>query len=156
MIQVFVFNFCSVVRWNSNIKVNPRSGSLADIWWPVCIWWTVCILKSQRILCASFSWTDSGLCMYHLSVGSNCTIPRGSLFSPSRALSCIPFVPVGWIRSIYYQSFHLCHYITYSLCVLFCLLSVFALIYLVFMALFCVAIKKIFSFLFRFPLLGYV
>ena len=32
---------------------------------------SVCISKSQKALCVSFSWTDSGLCMYHLVVWSN-------------------------------------------------------------------------------------
>ena len=30
--------------------------------------WSVCISKSQKILCVSFSRTDSGLCIYHVSV----------------------------------------------------------------------------------------
>ena len=42
-----------------------RSGRL------VKIRWSVYISKSQRILCISFSWMDSGLCIYHLSVWSN-------------------------------------------------------------------------------------
>ena len=42
-----------------------RSGCLA------MIGWSVCISKSQRILCISFSWTDSRLWIYHLFVWSN-------------------------------------------------------------------------------------
>ena len=42
-----------------------RSGRLAEIWW------SVCILKSQRNLRIWISWTDSGLCIYHLFVWSN-------------------------------------------------------------------------------------
>ena len=33
--------------------------------------WSICISKSQRILCVSFSRTDSGFCIYHLFVSSN-------------------------------------------------------------------------------------
>ena len=40
----------------------PRSGRLAEIRW------SVYFSKSQRILCVSFSRTDSGLCIYHLFV----------------------------------------------------------------------------------------
>ena len=35
-----------------------RSNRLAEFRW------SVCISKSQRILCVSFSWIDSGLCIY--------------------------------------------------------------------------------------------
>ena len=42
-----------------------RFGRLAKIWW------SVCISKSQWTLCVSFSWTDSGLCIYHLFIWSN-------------------------------------------------------------------------------------
>ena len=33
--------------------------------------WFVCISKSQRIVCVSFSGTNSGLCIYHLFIWSN-------------------------------------------------------------------------------------
>ena len=36
----------------------------------VRIRWFVCISKYQRILCITFSYTDSGLCIYHLVVWS--------------------------------------------------------------------------------------
>ena len=34
------------------------------------IMWSICISESLRILCVSFSWTDSGFCIYHLVVWS--------------------------------------------------------------------------------------
>ena len=33
--------------------------------------WSICISKSQRTFCISFSWMDSGLCIYHLFIWSN-------------------------------------------------------------------------------------
>ena len=42
------------------LLINIRSDLLARIKW------FICILMSQRILCISFSRTDSGLCIYHL------------------------------------------------------------------------------------------
>ena len=42
-----------------------RSGLLAEIRW------SVCMSKSHRSLCVSFSWTDAGLCIYHLVVWSD-------------------------------------------------------------------------------------
>ena len=43
----------------------PRPGRLAEVRW------SVCISKSLRTFCVSFSWSDSGLCIYHLFVWSN-------------------------------------------------------------------------------------
>ena len=39
-----------------------RSGCLAEIRW------SVCMSKSHWSLCVSFSWTDAGLCIYHLFI----------------------------------------------------------------------------------------
>ena len=47
------------------LLIIMRSGLLAGIRWPVCM------LKSYRSLCASFSRTGAGLCIYHLLVWSN-------------------------------------------------------------------------------------
>ena len=33
--------------------------------------WYICIPKTLRILSVTFSWSDSGLCIYHLSASSN-------------------------------------------------------------------------------------
>ena len=67
------FQFYSVVSRNSKVLysagslffVDITSGRLAEIKW------SVCISKSQRSLCGSFSWKDSGLCIYHVFVWSN-------------------------------------------------------------------------------------
>ena len=42
-----------------------RSGCQAEIKW------SVCMSKFHRSLCVSFSWTNVGLFIYHLFVGSN-------------------------------------------------------------------------------------
>ena len=45
--------FLLTITWSSNLAENK---------------WSVCISKFKRILCVSFSRTDSGLCIYHLFV----------------------------------------------------------------------------------------
>ena len=57
----FHFFFCFVLL----LLTNTRSVRLTEIRG------SVCISKSQRILFASFSRTDPGLCIYHLFVRSN-------------------------------------------------------------------------------------
>ena len=67
------FQFYSVVSWESKVDnfanylffllIIIRSGLLAEIRWSVCM--------SHRSSCVSFSWTDDGLCIYHLLVWSN-------------------------------------------------------------------------------------
>ena len=52
-----IFFFFLIITW-SGLLVGIK-GSL-------------CISKSLRILWISFSWTDSGLCIYHLVPWSNC------------------------------------------------------------------------------------
>ena len=46
------------------LLIITKPGHLAKIRW------SVCISKSQRFLCISFSWMDSGLCINHLFVWS--------------------------------------------------------------------------------------
>ena len=56
---------CPPERQNSQVVlfllINTTTGRLARIGW------SVCISKSERILGISFSWTNSGFCVYHLS-----------------------------------------------------------------------------------------
>ena len=95
--QVFVyfFAFCvclhCVVRWNSKIQkmtsfffalINIQSGLLAGIRW------FVCTSKSQRILCVSFSRTDSILCICHLIVWWNNNLLHNSLWIIFPTQSC--------------------------------------------------------------------
>ena len=77
LVFVYLFDllyFHSVVFRNGNIHcmansffilINTRPGPQFEIGW------SICILKSQRILCPSFSTTDFSLCIYHLVVWSN-------------------------------------------------------------------------------------
>ena len=59
------FSFFFFFFFLLSLLTITRSGRL------VRIRWSVCISKSQRVLCVSFSRTDSGLCIYHLFVWSN-------------------------------------------------------------------------------------
>ena len=52
--------------------VNTGSG-LVDR-----ISWSVCLSKSHRILLVSFSWINSGLCIYHLVLWSNFNLLHNS------------------------------------------------------------------------------
>ena len=60
-----------------------RSGRLGEIRWSV---W---ISKSEKILCVSFSWTDSGLCIYHLFVWLDFNILRNFLWITFPTQSCL-------------------------------------------------------------------
>ena len=90
----------NVVRWNSKIHqitssfTNSKSGLLA---W---ILWYVCISKSQRILCVSFSRTNSGLCIYLLVVWWSFNLLHNS------ELIIFPNVFIPWMRFLL-QSFAL-------------------------------------------------
>ena len=57
--------------------------------------WFVCILKSQRILCVSFSWTDSGLCIYHWFVWSNLNFLHNSQWITFPAWSSLVLYPLS-------------------------------------------------------------
>ena len=50
--------------------------------------WFVCISKSQRTLCVSFFWTDSGLCIYHLFIWSNLNFLHNSQWIKFPTQSC--------------------------------------------------------------------
>ena len=129
-----------------------RSGRLAEIWW------SVCISKSQRSLCVSFSKTNSGWCMYHLFVWSNfnflhhsqwITLPTQSClvlysFCANLRHSLIMWLIVSFI-SPYYQHLLFC-----------CVLSILALIWLVFMALFCASVRRDTVSFLTFPVLSRV
>ena len=51
--------------------------------------WSVCISKSQRILCISFSNTDSELCIYHLFIWSNLNFLHNSQWITMPTQSCL-------------------------------------------------------------------
>ena len=127
--------FC---KFSFLLLINLRSVRLAEIWW------SVCISKSQRSLCISFFRTVSGLCIYHLFVWSNFNllhIFHGSSWPPSRFQVLYSFCAnslhslIMWliVSSLSPHNLYLLFY---------CVLSILALIWLVFMTLFYAAIRR--------------
>ena len=153
------FQFYSVVSRDSQVHnfesslllllIIIRSSFLAEIKW------SVCMSKSHRSLCVSFSWTDEGLCIYHLFVWLNlyflqisqcitlptqsclflysfCTNLLHSLIMWLIVSSLSPHLLFGWV------------------------LFILALIWLVVMALFCAAVRRDSASLSKFPFLSHV
>ena len=80
-----LFSFCGPLNRQNSISqqilflfilflIIPTSGLLDGIRW------SIFISISQRILCVSFSWTDFGLCIYHLILCSNFNLLHDSLW----------------------------------------------------------------------------
>ena len=67
------FYFYSLVRRDDKIHETVSSFSIPFLITGLLagIRWSVYISKAQRILCVSFSRTDSDFCIYHLVVWSN-------------------------------------------------------------------------------------
>ena len=145
-----------------------RSGRLVEIWW------CVCISKSQRNLCVSFTGTYSRSYIYRLFVWSNFNFLHNSQLITLPTWSCLvlySFFADLLNQLLYDWSFRLFHHLTYicsfiirliisSLSPLnlhlqfYCVLSILALIRLVFIALFYAAFRRdLVSFL-RFPFLS--
>ena len=128
------------------------SGILAEIRW------SVCMSKSHRSLCVWFSWTGAGLCIYHLFVWSNLNFLHISQWIN---------LPIQSFLVLYSFCANLLHSLIMWLIVSFlslhsqdllfyCVLSILALIWLVLMALFCVAIKRYPVSLLKFHFLSHV
>ena len=115
-----------------------KSARLAKIRWPVCI------SKSQRMLYVSFSRTDSGLCIYHLFVWSNLNFLHNSQWITFRTQLCLVLYSFGAYLLHSFIMWLIVSFLSpHNLHLLFCcVLSILALTYLVFMALFCAAIKR--------------
>ena len=127
-----------------------RSGLLAEIRWYVCMskyYWSLCVL---------FSRTGAGLYIYHLLVWLNLnflhisqwiTLPTQSYLVLYSFCSNLLHSLIMWlmVSSLSLHSLHL------LFC---CVLSILALIWLVLMALFCVAIRWHFPFLSRVQVLS--
>ena len=129
-----------------------KSGLLAGIRW------SVCILKSHRSLCESFSRIGAELCIYHLLVWSNLNFLHISQWITLPTQSCL---------ALYSRCVNLLHSLIiwlmvsslspHSLHLLFCcVLSILALIWFVFMALSCAAIRRDSVSLLKFPFLSHV
>ena len=125
-----------------------RSGRL------VKISWSVCISKFQRILCISFSRTDSESCIYHLFVWLNLNFLHNSLwitFSTQSRL-ILYFLCTNLLHSFIMWLF-IFSLSPHNLYLLFsCVLS----IEIVLMELFCAVIRKYSVSLLRFPFLSHV
>ena len=68
----FRFHFYFVISCKSKIYQNASNSFLL-----ILSGWSVCMSISQGYV--SFSWTDSGLCIYHLAVWSNFNLLHSSL-----------------------------------------------------------------------------
>ena len=129
-----------------------RSGLLAEIWW------SVCMSKSHRSLCVLFSRTGAGLCIYHLLLWSKSNFLHISQCITLPTQSCLVLYSfcanllhslIMWlmVSSLSLHSLHL------LFC---CVLSIFALVWLVLTALFCAAIRRDSVSLLKFPFLSHV
>ena len=67
------------------LLTSTRSGHLVKIRWPVCI------SKFLRILCVSFSRTDSVFCIHHLFVWSNVNFLYNSQWITFPTQSCLVY-----------------------------------------------------------------
>ena len=155
---LYLFSFlsilpCGLLRWKSSLFSRfsflltiIRSSRLAEIKW------SVYISKSQRILCVSFSRTDSGLYIYHLFVWLNFNFWYNSAHSFVSSLThfvLICCILIMWLN----VSSLLPHHLHRLFC---CVLSILALIWLVLMALCCAAIRRDLVSLLRLPFHSHV
>ena len=129
-----------------------KSGLLAGIRW------STCMSKSHMSSCVLFCRTGAGLYIYHLLIWPNLNSWRISLWITSPTQSCLVLYSfcanfmhslIMWLRvsSLSPHSLHL------LFC---CVLSIFALIWLVLTALFCAAISRDYFSLLNFPFLSHV
>ena len=134
----------SFIQWSDNfasslfLLIIIRHGLMAEIRR------SVCMLKSHRSLCLSFSITDAGLCIYHLLVWSNLNFLHNSQWITLPTQSCLVLYSF-WANLLHSLIMWLMvsSLSPYSLHLLFCcVLSILALIWLVFMALFCAVVRR--------------
>ena len=141
--------FC---KFSFLLLIIIRSGRLAEIRW------FVRMSKSHWSLCVSFSWTDAGLCIYHLFVWSNFNFLHISQWITLPTQSCLVLYSLcanllhSLIMWLMFSSLSL-HCLHLLFC---CVLSSLALIWLVLMALFCAAIPRDYVSLLKFPFLSQV
>ena len=132
------------------LLIITRSGPLGEIWW------SVFISKSLKILCVSFSRTDSGLGICYSFVWSNLNFLHNSKWIPFPNHLCLIytiFMLTCWICLLCDWSFCLYHHITYICC--FVASAILAMIWFVPMALFCAAIRRDSISILRFLFLGH-
>ena len=104
-----VHNSASIFFLFFNFLIIIRSGRLAEIWW------SVCISKSLRSFGFSFSWTNSGLCIYHLFIWSNFNFLHDSQWVTLPTQSCLVLYSfcASFLHSLIMSFFRLNHHITY-------------------------------------------
>ena len=109
-------------------------------------------------LCVSFSRTDPELCIYHLFVRSNLNILHNSQWNTSPTQSFLVLYSFcAYLLHSLIMRLMVSALSPHNLHLLFCcVLSIFALIWLLLMALFCAAIGKDSVSLLRFPFLSHV
>ena len=120
--------------------------------------WSVCMSKSHRRLCMSFSKTGAGLCIYHLLVWSNLNFLHISRWITLPTQSCLVLYSLcaNLLHSLIMRLI-ISSLSQHSLHLLFCwVLSIFALIWLVLMALSCAVIRRDSVSLLRLPFLSQV
>ena len=118
--------------------------------------WSVCISKSHRSLCVSFSRTGAGLCIYHLLAWSDLNFLHISQWITLPTQLCLALYSfcVNLLHSLI-MWLMVSSLSPHSLHLLFCcVLSILALIWLVLMTLFCVAVRKDSVSLLNFPFLN--
>ena len=118
-----------------------------------------CLLaaKSHRSLCVSFSRIAAELCIYHWFVWSNLNFMHISQGITLPTKSCLVLYScANWLHSLI-TWLMVSSLSTHNLQLLFCcVLSILALIWLVLMVLFCVAIRRDSVSLLKFPFLSHV
>ena len=142
-----------MVSWDSKVHNLPKFTFSC-----LSIRWSFFISKSKRSLCVSFSRKVSRLCIYHLFVWSYFNFLHNSKWITLPTQSCLVLnsfctnllhLLIMWliVSSLSPHNVHL------LFC---CVLSILALIWLVFMALFCTAIRRDSVSLLMFRFLSYV
>ena len=150
-----------MVSQDSKVHNFANSLFLFNIIWSgllAKIRWSVCMSKYHRSLCVSFSRTATGLCIYHLFIWSNFNFLHISQWITLPILTCLVLYSfcanllhllIMWlmILSLSPHNLHL------LFC---CILFILALIWLVFMVLFCAAFGRDSISLLKFPFLCHI
>ena len=116
--------------------------------------WSVCVSKSQRILCVSFSGTDSVLSIYHLFIWSKLNFLHNSQWITSTQTCLVLYSFCTSLQQSLNMWLTVSSLSPHNQQLLFCcVLSILALVWLVLMALFCAVIRRDSVSLKKFPFL---
>ena len=95
------------------LSTITRAGRLNEIKW------SACISKSKRILCVSFSGTDSWLCKYHLFLWPNLNFLHYSHWITLPIQSCLVFELIcrirlcDWSFRLYHDIIYICYFVEF-------------------------------------------